>query len=1405
MTGPITLPANPTANLQATTKQYVDGADAANAAAISTEATNRANAISGLLNTSAPFTISPTVPTVASSDNSNNAASTSFVQAVAANASSGLDPISPVAAAAGGSNVNLANPGFTSLDGVTLTSGTSRIGLIDQTAPAQNGVYLYNGSGAALTRTSDANVAADFSNRQVYFKVTSGSTYGGNSYVLQNPGTVTLGTTPLDFVLFDSVTNYTAGSGLTVSGNQISAIFGNTAGTIGDGGLLASTTATANAAQPAIPAASGSLLAGPATAGGAPVPVTPGTGLAIAGGALNVQLGTTAGTAYDGGQGAAAASTASTALSVANAALPASHLGAANGAARLDATSLLPQSELPAIPYANLPTGTASNTVAAGNDSRIVNAMEGPNALSEISALGLQPTALLALGTIAHVPTTAALESLPTTVMNAGAVIERDGNSAAGDTPAADYTYTPTACSLNVGAGIPGGQYPALPPASGGSNGCFNLSAKSALDARIFGGVPSTIATGLVDPNNYNATAFDNAITYSQILYGKYPSLIDITGGGYLYALNGTSIGVPNAKFLRLADFGLTEIGQGNGASCTAGMINVTGSTTIELSHINTDSGRYPISSFTLGVNGTVHGDHLTGQHWLGWCGSTIVHGTPANGSNTISVPGGTAGLNLANGMLSQDNTTFGIPDGATIVGIGANSITLSATAGPIVSGYSFNAPYNLVFGNPTATVTGTTNTSAATATAVLSGSSSSNVLTGTNITGVVPGMFVQGNPGLPGMDEVMSVTSTSVTLYLPPTATITSETVNFAFDPHVIQVANTSGLTTFMVSRGNTAAGLPDRSWIASIIPNQYIVVNQAATSSGAVALNFYADPNGLFTGVDGHNTGGTYDQINFQPWNSVDQEVSDNEDRYGAALFYSGDSNDILVTNALFNNGVCAVELDSNAGGIFGTHWEVNNDNFNTTEPQACAIGMANGNGGMVVGQLNLGGGTVQHFLTDNLSADIPKIIIASGQYVSSSNITETPNAVIQPYNFMVGALGYNIQSLPMFFLIPGRSTTQMVAENLGPGTWQFGGPNDVYMPGASLEGVNINPYSTPGTGAFSTLSTTGDFTPGGYSKTTTNLAVAAAGTTFGTSTILSAQVNLVTSGTGGVRFQGDFGYANTVTNVSGAAINLYLSGGALLTSIPNGGSVEYQVNSATSATLISQNPIASPASHGQLVGVQLFSATSCAAGCTYTPDAGTNQVIVEAVGSGAGSGGAVATSTAQSSIGSGGGAGSYGKELFTTGFSGVTVTVASGGAAGAAGAAGTAGGTTSFGTLISCPGGLAGAIPAAKSAAALGGVSGKAAACTFGTGTILANVPGGTSLAGIVLTPGTFAQSGAGGSGPLGSGAAPVSAATQAGNAGAGYGAGASGGVNQSASEPAVAGANGSAGDELVYEYN
>lgn len=62
--------------------------------------------------------------------------------------------------AASTANVTISNPGTASFDGVTLVAN-DRILLKNQTAQAENGIYVFNGSGVAMTRALDASTSAE--------------------------------------------------------------------------------------------------------------------------------------------------------------------------------------------------------------------------------------------------------------------------------------------------------------------------------------------------------------------------------------------------------------------------------------------------------------------------------------------------------------------------------------------------------------------------------------------------------------------------------------------------------------------------------------------------------------------------------------------------------------------------------------------------------------------------------------------------------------------------------------------------------------------------------------------------------------------------------------------------------------------------------------------------------------------------------------------------------------------------------------------------------------------------------------------------------------------------------------------------------------------------------------------
>ncbi len=133
------------------------------------------------------------------------------------------------ARAASTANVTLATPG-TTIDGVTLASG-DRVLLKNQTAGAENGVYVWTGSAAALTRATDAASAAQLSGATVL--VTEGTTNADKAWT-QTADNVTVGTTNLVWAQFGGGgSTYTAGSGLSLIASAFAVVAGS--GIIADG------------------------------------------------------------------------------------------------------------------------------------------------------------------------------------------------------------------------------------------------------------------------------------------------------------------------------------------------------------------------------------------------------------------------------------------------------------------------------------------------------------------------------------------------------------------------------------------------------------------------------------------------------------------------------------------------------------------------------------------------------------------------------------------------------------------------------------------------------------------------------------------------------------------------------------------------------------------------------------------------------------------------------------------------------------------------------------------------------------------------------------------------------------------------------------------------------------------
>lgn len=107
------------------------------------------------------------------------------------------------------------------LDGYTLATN-DRVIVKNEVATANNGVYTINAGRTVLTRATDADTPAELNGGDFFF-VQNGTVNDNTGWVVVDKVT-TIGTTPVVFSQFSGAGTYTAGNGLTLTGNVFSAV-----------------------------------------------------------------------------------------------------------------------------------------------------------------------------------------------------------------------------------------------------------------------------------------------------------------------------------------------------------------------------------------------------------------------------------------------------------------------------------------------------------------------------------------------------------------------------------------------------------------------------------------------------------------------------------------------------------------------------------------------------------------------------------------------------------------------------------------------------------------------------------------------------------------------------------------------------------------------------------------------------------------------------------------------------------------------------------------------------------------------------------------------------------------------------------------------------------------------------
>ena len=117
-----------------------------------------------------------------------------------------------------GATLTLQNA-LTTLDGYSVQTG-DRLMIKNEATAANNGIYTINSAKTVLTRATDADTSTELNGGDFFF-VQNGTVLDNTGWVIIDPVT-TIGTTAVNFAQFSGAGTYTAGNGLTLTGNVFS-------------------------------------------------------------------------------------------------------------------------------------------------------------------------------------------------------------------------------------------------------------------------------------------------------------------------------------------------------------------------------------------------------------------------------------------------------------------------------------------------------------------------------------------------------------------------------------------------------------------------------------------------------------------------------------------------------------------------------------------------------------------------------------------------------------------------------------------------------------------------------------------------------------------------------------------------------------------------------------------------------------------------------------------------------------------------------------------------------------------------------------------------------------------------------------------------------------------------------
>lgn len=127
--------------------------------------------------------------------------------------SAGIDAKASVRA---GTTENITLSGTQTIDGVALNIG-DRVLVKDQTSASANGIYVV--AAGSWARASDCNNSSNYT-PQAFCFLEEGDTLASSQWKVSTSGVITVGTTDVTWAQFGAVQVFSAGAGLTLTGNE---------------------------------------------------------------------------------------------------------------------------------------------------------------------------------------------------------------------------------------------------------------------------------------------------------------------------------------------------------------------------------------------------------------------------------------------------------------------------------------------------------------------------------------------------------------------------------------------------------------------------------------------------------------------------------------------------------------------------------------------------------------------------------------------------------------------------------------------------------------------------------------------------------------------------------------------------------------------------------------------------------------------------------------------------------------------------------------------------------------------------------------------------------------------------------------------------------------------------------